>query len=406
MVSRLAETERIVIAAETWQKRCLEAPGSLFAERPLWSRETFEELRGLYVENPDEGDTGFFEKLENQLKPGSPEAKCLMAEMTWVVYLIDSNTRADTKLDRIATVWKWSGRDFPDRHELLKPEVLGAGAVHVAHHRIWKEYQFLVVAMLEWTMLANNEREALLGRPWDFASWLDGTELAEGSTLRHAILYLLFPDEFEPIISRAHKKKIVHLGDKRAGEPYRPRVALDEAILDIRRRLEAVSDNREFHFHQQPFVQFWDDKKADSWFRDRFGDRDWWLMNMNVSGEQMWPGVAKDGIASIGWDDTGDLRRSDDEIKRELVGRGLGENPFNRVRFLGDFGNRMEVGDLVIAARKGGDYLLGWGHGSRASTATIPPGEDFVFIPALWNGIPASKKYPCSPTGPAGPRRG
>ena len=360
-MSRLARTEQILIAADTWRKRCLETPGSLFEERPLWTRENFEELHELYVENPDEGKDDYIEKLEKQLKPGSQDAKCLMAEMTWVVYLIDSHTRADTKLERIATVWKWSGRDFPDHHELLKPEVLGAGAVHVAHRQIWREYQFLVVAMLEWTMLADNDRERLLGRPWDFASWLDGTEFAEGSTLRHALLYLLFPDEFEPIISGAHKKKIIRLGDGRAGDDDKPRVAIDKAILDIRRALEATSDTREFHFHHRPYVEFWDDKMADSWFRDRFGDRDWWLMNMNVNEERMWPGIVEDGIASISWDDFGDLRRSAVEIKKDLVARGFGKNPFNRVRFLRDFANGMKVGDLVIATRKGGSYLLGWG---------------------------------------------
>ena len=360
-MSRLVGAERILKAAEVWRKRCLEAPGSLFEERPLWTRENFEELHKLYVENPYEGKPSYIEKLEEQLKPGSRDAKCLMAEMTWVVYLIDGHTRADTKRERITTVWKWSERGFPDRHDLLKPEVLGAGVVHVAHRQIWREYKFLVAAMLDWTMLPDNEREKLLGRPWDFASWLDGTEFAEGSTLRHALLYLLFPDEFEPIISGADKKKIIRLGDSSAGDDDKPWVAVDKAILDIRRILEATSDNRELHFHHRPYVEFWDDDKADSWFRDQFGDRNWWLMNMNVDRERMWPGVVEDGVASIGWDDFGDLRRSESETKKELVDRGFGKDPVNRVRFLWDFANAMEVGDLVIATRSGGSYLLGWG---------------------------------------------
>ena len=361
MVSRLARAERILTAAERWRKRCLEAPGSLFEEWSLWTRENFEELDRLYVKNPDKGKDDYIEKLEKQLKPGSRDAKCLMAEMMWVVYLIDSHTRADTKLERIATVWKWSGRGFPDHHELLKPKVLGAGAVHVAHYQIWREYQFLVVAMLEWTMLADEERGRLLDRPWDFASWLDGTEFAKGSTLRHALLYLLFPDEFESIISETGKKKIIRLGDRRAGDDDKPRVAVDKAILDIRRRLEGVSADREVDFFHEPYVEFWDDKKADSWFRGRFGDRDWWLMNMNVDKERMWPVVVEDGIVSISWDHIGDLRRSAEDIKKDLVDRGYGPNPSNRVKFLHDFANGMEVGDLVVATRKGGDYLLGWG---------------------------------------------
>ena len=362
-MARFKDAQRILAAAEHWKDRCLLGEGSVFTDRPLWTRENFEDLRRLYVEHLDDTSRDSFRiKLERQLRPGPKEVKCLWAEMTWLYYLIAIRRAMapGTKLQRIREIWGWSGEDLPGEHDLLKDDVLGAGVVNVgaAYHRLgWKEYRFFVVAMLDWFSLDADRRHVLSGDPWEFASWLDSTEFAENSSFRHALLFLIFPDRFEPIVSSSHKKKIIRLGARDAADP----VAVDKAILEIRQSLEAASNDPEVHFYHPPYVEFWDDEQADSWFRERFDARSWWLMNMNVSGERMWPGVIEDGIMSIGWDACGDLRRSAEEIRQELVDRGYGPNPSNRVGFLRGFASGMEVGDLVIATRKNGRYLLGWG---------------------------------------------
>jgi len=362
-LARFKDAQGILAAAEHWKDRCLLGEGSLFTEWSLWTRENFEELRRLYVEHLDDtsGDS-FRTKLERQLRPGSAEVKCLWAEMTWLYYLIAVRRAMapGTKFQRVREVWGWSGEDLAGDHDLLGDDVLGAGVVNVgaAYHQLgWKEYRFFVVAMLDWFSLDADRRHVLSRDPWEFASWLDSTEFADNSIFRHALLFLIFPDSFEPIVSSGHKKKIIRLGARDAADP----VAVDKAILEIRQSLEAASDDPDVHFYRLPYVEFWDDEKAESWFRKQFGDGNWWLMNMNVSGERMWPGVVEDGVASIGWDACGDLRRSAEEIHQELVDQGSGPNPSNRVGFLRGFASGMEVGDLVIASRKNGRYLLGWG---------------------------------------------
>ena len=359
-MSRFQDAEPILAAAERWKQRCLVGEKSLFANRPLWTGPIFQEVRKVHAEAQSVDD------VRSGLERASADAKCLRSEMVWVYRLIQhrKNMGPAKKREDIGYWWKRSGRAFEEDHALLSDTLLGAGVVHAGqgyHMRVRTEILFFADRMAKWSSLERNNRESLLESPWDFASWLDDTEFAQGSMFRHAMLFLLFPERFEPIVSGGHKKKIIRLGDTHAGDDDKPRVAIDKSILDIRRALEAVSDDREVHFYHPPYREFWDDEKADSWFRDRFGNRDWWLMNMNVSGERMWPGVVEDGIASIGWDNVSDLRRSSDEIKQDLVGRGFGENPSTRVRFLRDFANGMEVGDLVIATRKGGSYLLGWG---------------------------------------------
>ena len=90
--------------------------GSLFTEQPLWTRSNFDELRTLYVENlDDESSDSFLTKLERQLRRGSPDAKCLWAEMMWVYLLIVRSTAMapGTKRNGIREIWKWVWAELP-----------------------------------------------------------------------------------------------------------------------------------------------------------------------------------------------------------------------------------------------------------------------------------------------------
>ena len=109
--------------------------------------------------------------------------------------------------------------------------------------------------MFAWFALARSERETLLGEPWDFATWLDATKFAANRMFRHAVLFLLFPDEFEPIVSNQNKRQIVaklHMG----AAPSDP-VAVDRAIHAIRERLEEKQPDS--HFYYSPIRELWQD---------------------------------------------------------------------------------------------------------------------------------------------------
>ena len=163
------------------------------------------------------------------------------------------------KREQIVEIWKWSRRDTPEDHELLNDAVLGAGVANpgIAYNTLaWMEFRFFVVAMLEWSSLEESERKSLLDRAWDFASWLDATEFAANRMFRHGLLFLLFPDEFEPIVSNQVKRQIIsqlHQGDRIDKSNA---VELDRALLAIRRRLENEYPG-EVHFYRSPIKELW-----------------------------------------------------------------------------------------------------------------------------------------------------
>ena len=260
-MARFKDAEPILAATERWKQRCLLGGRSVFTDRSLWTHSNFQELQSVYVENLDDSSRdSFLVKLERQLQPASPDAKCLWAEMTWVYRLIQyrGSMGSSRKRAAITQVWEWSGRDFPEDQELMSDAVLGAGVVNpgTAYNTLaWAEFRFFVVAMLDWYSLEPNEREALLDDPWRFASWLDRTEYAKNRIFRHAMVFLLFPDEFQDIVSTNGKRKIVsrlHQGDRiDTSDP----VETDRALLAIRQRLE--DEHGWFRFYDPRIKKLW-----------------------------------------------------------------------------------------------------------------------------------------------------
>ena len=379
-MGRLKFTTAILEAAERWKQRCLLEGGSLFTEERLWTRERFGQLNTYYVERPDEGSDSFEEKLRRQLEPAPPEAKRLWAEMTWAYYLIVSNVTQAKKLDRIRTVWEWSGETLPENHSALG-DVLDKGSVNPGTAYFtgqWREYRFIVTMMLSWCSHSLEERQSLLSDPWGFAGWIDSQEASHRRQFRHAVLFLLFPDSFERILTRSHKTKIINAffdeHDEVPDVRNMSHAGLDQALLKIRKRLEAEHPGEEVDFYQSWFKEIWqptskkpgDDDRADeegveAWYQERFGEADMWTIAPG-EGARLWPEFQAHGIAAIGWDDLGDFIEYDsrESIHAALIENGAESNPHNNSLAVWQFVREMKIGDFLIA-KKGRKVILGWG---------------------------------------------
>ena len=381
-MARLKIAAVILEAAEKWKQRCLLEGGSLFTEERLWTREYFGELQTYFVERPDEGSDSFEEKLQRQLEHAPPEAKRLWAEMTWLYYLIvvSSSVKRVTKVDRIRTVWEWSGATLPEDHwalgEVLDGGMVNPGTAYQSHK--WREFKFIITMMLDWGSRSTGERESLLNDPWSFAEWVDGQEDGRRRQFRHALLFLLFPDEFESIVSLHHKKNIVKAFHGETGKT--PDVArmslieLDRALLAVRGRFQDEHPGEERHFYESPLMERWQggsstpngDDRTDGagdeeWFQGRFGTADVWAIAAG-EGARLWRDFHKQGIAAIGFEALGDLSEYDSRnaIHNALIESGAGQNPSNHSLTVWEFMHEVKVGDVFIAKR-GRSAILAWG---------------------------------------------
>ena len=379
-MSRLQNAAAILDAAKKWKRRCLIDGASLFVEERLWTEANFGELKTYFLERPDTGTGSFEDKLRIQLEPVPPEARRLWAEMTWLYYLIVIKVTRTTKLDRIRTVWEWSGETLPEDHwalgDVLEGGIVNAGMGYFGHQ--WREFNFIITLMVDWWARSPRQRESLLGNPWNFAEWLDGLPDGRRRLFRHALLFLLFPDDFEPIMSIRHKRDIVrafteHTGGALDVDDLNP-IAVDKSLLNVVKRLQDEREEEEIHFYESPLVEIWrgdssslnDESGAsgpdnEAWYRERFGNVDIWAISSG-NGARLWPAFVEHRNAAIGWDELDDLSEyeSKEAIVQALADSGRGQNPSMRALAVWEFVHDVQIGDFFLA-KKGRDVLLGWG---------------------------------------------
>ena len=383
-MSRLKQAEPILHAAEQWKQQCLLDGGSVFSAENLWNSDNFEILNRFYVERLDEGQDRFEVKLKRQLEPAPPESKQLWAEMTWLYFLYPLNMTPAKKRDRISSIWGWSGTSLIEDHEALSTSVLtGVGSGGTAYFtHMWREFRFIVTMMTDWYATRRERRLELLADPWGFSGWLEERTYVTARMFRHVVLFLLFPEYFEPIAVASYKRQIVkslHPEGDTANDL--DLITLDHAVLKVRRKLEDEFPNVELNFYRSPIQERWQqtagvpatnpvasdettltsDASA-AWFRTRFPDsaRVWWL-STGTKG-RTWPDFLKEGIALLTHGELGDLGEysSRAALLEELVKLGMGRNPKNRTLALWQFSREMQANDVVLA-QYGGSHVVGWG---------------------------------------------
>lgn len=367
-----SQNHPVLRAAAHLRKRCLQNNRSVFSDAHLWTSENIGHLVDYYVGSPDPGDGTFLEKLEKQLAPAPNAAKHLAAEMLWGMYLfpVPGEIKPETKRDHITQVWEWSGENFPKLPlELEKALEKGVGSTGVAFKMFkWKELVFFIKTIQKWLQLSSSERDSFLSDAWKFAEWLDNQEEAKRRQLRHILLYLLFPDHFEPISSNQLKWDIVsysliEIGEDWAKIDYWNLTVLDQTLYDIREKLQERDAPQDFDFHDEPYLKFWrpSKKDLDLWYREKFGDTKVWILGAShLAGD--WGEFQKQGIISLGWAELGNLLDYGDQeaIYEKLKELFRKKNPTNDARACHQFAREMQAGDHVLFKQH---YGLILGHG-------------------------------------------
>ena len=249
-------------AGERFVREALSRESSLFVPpRQVWSMSVLEELHQLFVVDADWGEGTFETKLESQLEEASDDAVLLLAEMMFFNLLAVVEMKAATKRERIEFVLQMmdSPVDVPDE---LQPafEVgiarLGAGK----HHRYW-QLVYLIEFARRWKQLSELEQQRLLGDPWRFKAFAADQEAFKAGLQREALLHLLFPEEFEPVLAEVHKKRIVKAFEDLLVEPTDD---VDRALLQLRRPL-AERFGEDFHFYDPEVKEVWQPAKPSPW---------------------------------------------------------------------------------------------------------------------------------------------
>jgi len=255
------DIEPIHQAFATWRDKCLVEDGSLFSDTSLWTAAHVEEVRRAFVDHPDEGSDSFLTKLEGQMREASTPAQQLMAEMQWALLLFPSNITPERKRQQIQTIWSLSGSPLSTATPLLSDTVLigiGSGGQGFNQFRP-KELAYLIAIVVDLKSRTPQQRRRVLTDYDAFAAWIDGVPRDGDRQYRHMLRYFCFPDRVERTSTNADRKTILAgfgEADTALTKQWTDR-QLDDALLTLRKKLEAANPGTIVDFYLTPFVEQW-----------------------------------------------------------------------------------------------------------------------------------------------------
>lgn len=253
-MARVAGAETVYEAALAFRERGLRTTRSLFTRsKRLWTPDALDDLAARL------GAAGatFAERWETALADASPATVQLAAEVCYLHALFPSDLSPGTKRGLVQGTLARSARSVrparvpTDLDAALDAGVAGTGVAFKARRA--SQLRLLVTSARACRQLPRAGREAILDEPFSFKAWLFECEHDGAHAQREALLHLLFPDTFEPIVSPRVKQRVV---ETFAGCVPDGTDDVDEALLAIRAEL-AGQQPAGFTFADPPLRRQW-----------------------------------------------------------------------------------------------------------------------------------------------------
>jgi len=254
-------------AARFFADECLVRDGSLLCPgTSIWTSESIADVYARIVENELVSGNGFWDALGNQMAGAGMSSSQLITELMYVHLLTHNNISSTSKTERLTKLAHAINLDvaIPDHLQ----QALDGGFAHPgpAQTYIWYQVAFLLDLARRFKGLSEDNRRRTLADPWQFKSFLMDVPARAAQTQQHALLHLLFPQSFEPIISEQGKKTIA----KRLSMYTQPGTTdTDRQIAEIRTAL-TPRYGEDFHFYDDNVRVLWKDDGASRSAWDEF----------------------------------------------------------------------------------------------------------------------------------------
>lgn len=358
--------EALYETARAFARECLLDGGSLFTPGiRLWHGEALADLFARAIDNPDVSQGTFYDKLHRQLDGAPVDRYQLAVEGLAVHQLVADDLTAATKRQTLRRVAGWAPEPIAIPELVDTAMERGLAATGVAF-KTYKPFQLWLVFRLAraFEQRDREDREALLEDPWAFKKVLHGLPVDKAYSQREALLHLVHPEAFEPIVSRDHKKAI---DEAFAGLVDADADDIDQRLADVRATLteQVCPDEPEaFTFYRPEVFERWSQpQRASAEFQPGPSGQRGWLVRGVFEGTSVVRDWVDNGYVAIGWTELGEL--PDGLTREELLQRlrqAYPDDSLGRTRAsvgnLDRFLNQMTVGDLVVAP-DGSDVYVG-----------------------------------------------
>ena len=263
--------EDVYAAAEVWKERCLLQDGALFDDKNIWTLENLQTLQELVVFNADWSANSFRDKLFKQLNDAQPNIFQLTAELVWLIFLfplgqkvghVTPSIKAATKLKKTGEILGWAHLPMPTGKTVTVDALSGIGRTGMFYKKYFHAIRYMLQVFIAFKQFPIQRRTELLQAQlaWEFAEWSDNFKQEAQVPFRHALLFFLFPDSFERMVSFNHKKEVVRDHWQRLSLQnqtdffteggFQVPLAVDKAIFLIRKDLEQEHGTTELDFYR------------------------------------------------------------------------------------------------------------------------------------------------------------
>lgn len=256
---------------QQWIDNCLLSDQSLILsdQDTTWSAHNIEDLYQRFNNNLQLGTAAggrFVTKWEHQLRGASDHVRLLAAEMLLVHFLFASSVTKRGKLNVITQSLNETDITLPT--DSLPVRALGQRIGHPGigfNTRRDVQVGYLIDFVRRFKGQPLDRRKELLSDPWLLRDFADDTDWRVRE-MRHIILHLLRPDDFERISSGSHKRQIATAFKSLVADGVSD--DLDERLLSIRRAVEDYlptggSSTIVVDFYENPLRGVWNSAGAD-----------------------------------------------------------------------------------------------------------------------------------------------
>lgn len=265
-MARNPENEPLYKAYQDFAQLCLvEDRSLLWPDRVLWTPANVAAIRHVLVDTPLWGEDSFEEKLVKQMAGLSADVWGLLADAYYLYCLIPVSKvlKTETKLAMVSNLAQKGLLPVPDKQDPIWKALI-SGFCHPGRRYLQKYREFWLIFVFADQVKQASSRQFLLNDRQAMQKQLDTcllmipTPVDRSVAMRHALLYLAFPDYYERIVSTGYKKNIVAgLKDRLSGAAPDD---VDDAIYQVRQALEQVETlPKPMDFYQPEIKSMWKD---------------------------------------------------------------------------------------------------------------------------------------------------
>ncbi|WP_157591749.1 McrB family protein [Solirubrobacter soli] len=293
--------EHVDLMGRRWAERCLVEDGSLlFDDRSFWTVDALLELQERLEQPSDSDESRFGTRLASQLSDASDDVRWLAGEAIAVYAMpafriMKAPKKAELVRRALGHLDPTSAPHWPELRAAFEQGYGHPGARYNARRDL--QLAYLLDFSLRMKRLTVEDRGKTLDDPWRLEAFADAGDPGLRVQMRHVLLHLLRPDDFERVFSGEHKRQIVEaFADEVQAAGGQLREDRDQRLFDIRHYLEAQREpgSRPVDFYEGPYSQQWRDARPDP--EDDTDDQDegprWFWVNQGKT----WTAERDDGI--------------------------------------------------------------------------------------------------------------